>query len=179
MITTHDIEQGSPAWHEARAGKFTGSNADKLLSSFGAHEYAKAIEASFTGNFHTKRGHILEDEAIELYTTITKQDVKHCGFVTNSEYPDCLYSPDGLTDTHIIEVKCFAEKAHMAIFKGDIPRKVLAQVHFGMLICERKAGRLVIYNPDLQPQKAFKIIEIAYDQRIQDNFKRILQGAQT
>lgn len=70
MITTHQVQQGSDEWKEARVGKYTGSNAYKLLSSFGATEYAKAINDSFTGNFHTERGHILEEEAVDLYETI-------------------------------------------------------------------------------------------------------------
>lgn len=178
MITYNDTEQGTPEWIEARTGKFTGSNAYKLLSSFGAHEYAKALESNFDGNFFTKRGHLLESEAIELYEQITKSTVQHCGFVTNDSFPDCLFSPDGLTDTHIIEVKCFGETPHMAIYNGTIPMKILAQIHFGMMICEKQGGKLVIYNPKLEPKKAFKIIDIAYSEKIVNNFKRILGAVQ-
>lgn len=174
MITLHSVEQGSPEWLEARRGKFTGSNAHKLLSSFGAHEYAKAIEDSFTGNYYTARGHILEDEAIELYETISGDTVSHCGFVTNSLYPDALYSPDGLSDDHLIEVKCFGARPHLAIYNGDIPLKILAQIHFGMLITGKRAARLVIYNPELDDRMAFKIIDIAHNDNIANNFKRIL-----
>lgn len=177
MITLHDTVQGSDEWKQARLGKFTGSNAHKLLSSFGAHEYAKAIEDSFTGNYYTKRGHLLEDEALELYEKITKSTVMHTGFVTNDKYVDCLYSPDGLHDEYVIEVKCFGEKPHMAIYNGDIPMKVLSQVHFGMMICEKQAGRLVIYNPDLDAKLALKIIDVPFNQNIHNNFKRILEAA--
>lgn len=175
MITLHSLLQGSPEWHQARKGMFTGSNAHKLLGSFGASEYAKAIEQSFTGNFYTKRGHLLESECIEFYEAITKTSVATCGFVTNSKYPTALYSPDGLTDSLVVEVKCFNEKEHMKIYNGDIPLKVLAQVYFGMMICEKKAAHLVIYNPSLEAKDALKIIPIKYNKAIADNFKRILQ----
>lgn len=174
MIKLHDIEQGSAEWLEARKGKFTGSNAYKLLGSHGANEYAQAIEGSFKGNFYTKRGHILEDEAIELYEAITKQRVTHTGYVTNTDYPDCLYSPDGLLAGDVIEVKCFGEKPHMKIINGDIDIKILAQIHFGMMICGKKAAQLVIYNPELAPELALKIIPIKFNRNIQNNFKRIL-----
>lgn len=174
MITEHQILQGSDEWHEARRGKFTGSNAYKLLGSFGASEYAKAIQDSFKGNFFTKRGHILEDEAIELYETIKRTAISRIGFVTNDLYPSCLYSPDGLTPTLVIEVKCFNPAAHMKIAGGEIPMKILAQIHFGMLICERQAAQLIIYNPDIDAGDALKIIDIKFNKAIADNFKRIL-----
>lgn len=176
-ITLHrDIEQGSPEWLAARDGKFTGSNAYKLLSSFGAGDHAKSETSDFTGNFYTKRGHLLEDEALEVYEAVTKDSVEHCGFVTNDRFPSCLYSPDGLTASHVIEVKCFGNKPHLAIWEGDIPLKILAQIHFGMLVCERQAARLVIYNPKLPPAQAFKYIEIANDPRIAQRFLNILEG---
>ena len=177
MIAEHQVTQGSEAWLQARIGRFTGSNAYKLLGSFGASEYAKAIEQSFKGNFYTKRGATLEPQAIELYERITKTKVSTCGFVTNSKYPTALYSPDALTDTLVIEVKCFNEQGHSDIAKGDIPLKVLAQIYFGMLITERKAAHLVIYNPDLDAKDAFKIIPIKYNPAIQANFRRILNTA--
>lgn len=187
MVTTHDVIQGSDEWHTARRGRYTGSNAHKLLGSFGATEYAKAVQDSFKGNFYTKRGHVLESGAIDLYEMITKEQVQTCGYVLNDKYPNALYSPDGLTDTHVIEVKCFNVIEHLKIYDGNVPLKILAQIYFGMLICERKKGRLVIYNPDFaketlngipninyDPKLAFKVIEIKYDTAILNNFKRIL-----
>lgn len=175
MITIHDdIEQGTEAWHQWREGKYTGSNADKLLNSGADREYAKAKRSSFSGNFYTKRGHLLEPEAIELYEAITKRKVGRPGFVSNSDFSDCIYSPDGLCDDRTIEVKCFNETSHMKIYNGETPLKVLAQCHFGMLICDKKFCDLVIYNPSLDPKEAFKIITIKRDKNVDNNFKRIL-----
>ncbi len=173
-ITIHEnIEQGSDEWHQLRAGKFTGSNADKLLK-FGTIDYSLTEKGTFRGNFWTKRGHILEAEAIDLYQQIFGTVVTTAGFVTNSRYPLCGYSPDGLTDTKVIEVKCFDEKAHMAIYNGEIPFKILAQIHYGMFICGRRAADLIIYNPNLKTEQAFKVIPIRANRAIQANLKRIL-----
>lgn len=174
MITIHEVIQGTPEWHALRGGKYSGSNAYKLLGSFGANEYAKAIEQSFKGNFYTKRGHILEPEAIEFYEKITSVPVGRPGLVSNSAYPTAVYSPDGLTSDRVIEVKCFNEVEHMKIYNGDIGIKVLAQIHFGLMICEKKAAHLVIYNPSLDAKRALKIIDIKYNKAIADNFRRIL-----
>jgi hypothetical protein len=173
-IKIHAIAQGTPEWLELRAGKYTGSNADKLLR-FGAIDYALTEQSDFKGNFYTKRGHILEDEATELYEKITGKIVNSVGFVTNDKYISCGYSPDGICGETLIEVKCFNTVKHMQMINGDIPFKVEAQIHFGMLICELKKANLIIYNPEIEnPKDAFKIITIKAKKSIQDNLKRIL-----
>jgi hypothetical protein len=76
----------------------------------------------------------------------------------------------------------------MKMYRGEIPLKVLAQCHFGMLICGKKICDLVIYNPDFakrmlddgsinpdyNPKYALKIITIRWKPSIAANFRRIL-----
>lgn len=182
MITIHEVEQGTDEWQEIREGLYTGSNAHKLLDHHSkvkiidgvASPYALTEITGFSGNFHTKRGHILEDEAIELYEQIKKVKVDRPGFVTNSKFPNCGYSPDGLRDDRTLECKAFNEDKHMKMFNGEVPLKVLAQCYFGMLICGKKICDLIIYNPDLEAVKAFKVITIRWNPKIAANFRRIL-----
>lgn len=173
MITQHAVQQGSEEWQQIRAGKYTGSNAHKLLR-YGAIDYALTEAGAFGGNFYTKRGHVLEDEAIELYEQIYGRQVERPGFITNDKYTICGYSPDGVDDQILLEVKCFNQKRHMTIYKGDIPLEILAQIHFGLMITELKQARLLIYNPDLEIPFAFKAIDIKSNRNIQANFKRKL-----
>lgn len=175
LVTIHDVGQGTDAWHKLRSGLYTGSNAWKLLK-YGAIDYALTQQSSFSGNYFTKRGAALEPECIELYEAIAKSHVQRPGFVTNSDFPTAGYSPDGLTDNTLIEVKCFNEKRHLAIYDGGVPFEIQAQIYFGMLLTEFKKAKLLIYNPDLEdPKKCFKIIDIPYNRNIQNNFKRILR----
>jgi hypothetical protein len=185
MITEYDFEQGSPEWHNKRDGRYTGTGAEKLLSYSGqikvvdgvASNYALTEITGFGGNFYTRRGHVLEDRAIGLYQKITGHSIRRPGFVTNSKYPTCGYSPDGFDETLDIplEVKCFDENKHMTMFDGDVPVKVLAQIHFGQLIWQKRGARLLIYNPDIaDPFYCFKIIDIKYNRNIQNNFKQKL-----
>jgi hypothetical protein len=200
VIIYHDVEQGSEQWLIDRDGMFTGSNADKLLDHAKSKrivagivsKYAAAENLGFGGNFYTKRGHLLEDEALELTEVIDKTKIEHTGYVTNSLYPGCLYSPDGFTAKYLYEVKCFSEKAHLKILMGDIPLKILAQIHYGMTIMDKKAAKLVIYNPRFakrqikndhgelvdnplyDPSKAYSAIILKRDRDIHNNFKRIL-----
>lgn len=175
MVKVHQVEQGSEDWHELRAGKYTGSNAHKLLR-YGATRYALTEQSSFGGSFWTKRGHLLEEEAIELYERITHTIVDRPGFVTNDRFPRCGYSPDGLQSEPLLEVKCFDEPKHLQLIAGNIPLEIMAQVQFGMMICERKFSFLLPYNPKLEPKKAFKIIKIRANRTILNNFKRILSA---
>lgn len=186
MITFHYVEQGSEQWKIDRDGFYTGSNADKLLGSFGASEYAKAVNGSFSGNFWTRRGHLLEDEAVELYETITNTKIDRdenevkVGYIKNSKYPKSLYSPDGVPPIPILEIKCFNVDKHLELVRAktedDIPRKIRAQIHYGLTISERPYAHLVPYNPspDLSPEDQFRIITIKANRNIQANFRRIL-----
>ncbi|MBS4040375.1 MAG: YqaJ viral recombinase family protein [Flavobacteriales bacterium] len=198
VITFHDVEQGSPEWLEAREGMYTGSNADKLLNGIGDLEYAKARESSFGGNFWTKRGHLLESQAVKLYEKKNGVVVVTTGYVTNSLYPGCLYSPDGLPTDIVLEVKCFSKDKHLELYNAksvlNLPTKIVAQIHYGMLITGRRKAILLIFNPmfakkyfedengvktenpDYDPIKAYKEIVIRYDKDIADNFKRKITG---
>jgi hypothetical protein len=186
MITIHEIEQGSDEWQALREDLYTGSNAHKLLAHPNAmkivdgkpRKYALAEITGFGGNFWTKRGHMLEDEAIELYQQIkSDHKVGRPGFVTNDAFPDCGYSPDGDDETMeaTLEVKCFDEGPHMELIRGNINIKILAQIHFGLTLWERKLARLIAYCPRIEdPKLAFKIIDIKAKPSIKNNFKRIL-----
>lgn len=196
MITIHNLEQGSEEWQQIRKDLYTGTGAEKLLS-FSGHvkivngvvsAYALTEITGFSGNFFTKRGHILEEQAIKLYEKIKRVTVDRAGFVTNSRFPNCGYSPDGLRTDRTIECKAFGKEKHMEIFNGAIPLKVLAQCYFGMLICGKKICDLVIYNPDFakreledgspnpdyNPKYAIKIITLRHNPKIAANFKRKL-----
>lgn len=175
MITTYDVIQGTPEWLELRQGKYTGTSAEKLLKH-GATSYALTEASDFSGNFHTQRGHTLEEEAIELYEAIRHVTVERPGFITNDQFPKCGYSPDGLLTDLLIEVKCFSEAKHMEVYRGDIPLKIMAQVQFGLLICELPRANLIIYHPKLEPKYALKIIDIKANKAAHNNFRRILNG---
>jgi len=178
VITLHDVEQGSPTWFKLREGKYTGSGAYKLLTR-PKQDYFLDEDKDFKGNFFTERGHLLEPEAIHLFERIKKIDVLKIGFVTNDKYPDCGYSPDGLLSNAVIEVKSFMKPNHTELLKAQaetLPLKILAQVHFGMMICELPVAYLIAYNPKMQEVKdRLKIIEIKQKKSIINNFKRILE----
>lgn len=179
MITLHDVEQGSREWHALREGLYSGSGADKLLK-FGTIDYALSHMSGFGGTFWTRRGHLLEDEAVELYERIKDISVIRPGLITNDKYPDCAFSPDSIAGTILIEIKCFDEPEHMKLINAktvnDVPFKILAQVYFGLFVTELPLAHLVAYNPKMKKVKdRFKIIELKPKRSITANFRRILR----
>ncbi len=189
-ITYHDdIEQGSEAWLQGREGTFSGSIAYKLLSSFGAGTHALNTLTHWAGNEHTKRGHILEDEALEIYEAINGITVSRTGYVTNTKYPNCIYSPDAFVPDRNVEVKAFAPLNHLKLIKDPYKKMdAIAQAHFGQLITEKKLTDLIAYCPKpknwddkrdgmwLVPlDKMFVVIPIEHNPDIQAKFKRVLK----
>jgi hypothetical protein len=173
-INYHDVKQGSPEWFALRKGKVTASNADKLLLG-GKKQLLSLPEKKFSGNFYTQRGSALEPSAIALYEQITGTTVKTIGGISNDDYPDCWYSPDGYTDNRLIEVKCFQEAKHERA-RIETPFEVMAQMQFGMMVANKKVCDLVLYNPDIDdPTHCLYIVPIDYDERIIDHIRKKLK----
>lgn len=183
-----EIQQGTEEWQKLKDAKFSGSNAYKLLTSFGAGKHAMGSISEWGGNFATQRGHTLEDEAIELYNLVKGVTVKHTGLVTNDKYPFCVYSPDGYLPRRTIEVKCFFPKKHLETIKY-IDLKIKAQCYFGQMILEKGGTDLILYCPKpknwideidgefpVPVDKMLYIVRLPKDDAIINNFKRIVQA---
>ena len=174
MVVIHNITQGTPEWHKLRDGLYTGSNADKLLR-FGKIPYSQSSDTGFKGNYYTKRGHLLEDEAIKLYNEIRNVQGLRPGFVTNTRYRGCGYSPDDLLPDRTVEVKAFDKEMHLKMAKKP-SFKILAQCHFGKVICGVKLTDLLFYNPDMEQVKdRLIIVSVKYNQAIMSNIRRIIK----
>lgn len=175
MVTIHNINQGTDEWLAERVGKFTGSNAIKLLK-YGRTDKAR-VEAnpSFTGNYWTKRGQDLEPFAIAAYEMVKDVKVERPGFITNDDYPECLFSPDGIVGKTLIEVKCFGEKQHTAVNRRNIPDEILAQVHFGMIMAELEDAHLVLFSDEVDERHGLKIIPIKQDKKLIARLKNLME----
>lgn len=171
-----EIKQNSEEWLKAREGRVTGSIADNLLTR-GLDEALKQNYSHFRGNFYTQRGHILEEECIEIYEQIHGVKVGRPGMVLNDKFENAACSPDGIDSEWLLEVKAFSEKKHSEIVSvRTIPFKIMAQLQFNMMITELKKARLLLYNPDLDdPQLCYREIEVNANPAIQKNFKVILK----
>ena len=130
MFEFHDIAQNSDEWYAMRGGRFTSSNAGKIMANYGkafgepAKKYAvniaieqitgEPIPSTYT-NEHMQRGHDQEPLARMLYEQEFFCDVDNGGFFCN-EFIGC--SPDGLVDADgVIEIKSVIPSVHFANIK--------------------------------------------------------------
>lgn len=146
MIRYYHFDQRSEKWRKMREDKWSGSVAIKLLQ--GAK--TPPVSDPTYDNKYMQRGRILEPLAAEAYEKKTGHTMSHFGLVTNSKYPHACYSPDGIEDDMVDEIKCVNVEKHMAIGSGamPIPTEWVAQTHFGIVITELHKIRLILYNPD-------------------------------
>lgn len=177
MIKYYDkVEQTSDEWHSLREQyPLTGSTSYEFLLCRDPATYVLK-ENNFTGNKWTQRGHDLEGVARELLTRVTGLLVKETGFVTNTAYPFAGCSPDGFTDEHLVEIKCFSKERHLANAKTT-DAKITSQVQWNMLIMEKPLGILVFFCPDtsLKPEEQLIIKEVEPNERIQTNMKNRIE----
>lgn len=167
-----EIKQNSPEWLKEREKYVTGSVSDILLTQ-GVDAALRKNAEHFRGNFYTQRGHILEDECIEVYESIHGVKVDRPGMVRNDDFEGAACSPDGIDGIYLLEVKAFNEKRHNEIKSvNTIPMKIMAQLQFNMMICGLKESKLLLYNPDCdQPEDCYRELRVRANPRIQGNFK--------
>lgn len=159
----HDIEQGTPEWHELRRGVLTSTAIKTLITPTGkladndktrAHVYEVAAQR-ITGrtedtfmSFDMMRGHREEILARELYIK-HYAPVTECGFITNDKLGFLVgYSPDGLVgEDGLIEIKSAKAKIQVQrITDGVIPNEHYAQVQTGLWVSGREWCDFISYS---------------------------------
>lgn len=177
-------------WKEQRIGRFTASEIYKLLKSgkakdsfFGdtamtyIHEVVAEILSGVAKEATSKAmewGKFQEPFAIEAYRRATSKELEYHGtenpvFIEYGEYAGG--SPDGITDTHLLEVKCPFEGAnhvkHLLLTPETFPDKrpeYYAQVQFNMFLTNRDKAHFISFDPRMasEEQQLF-ILEIPYN----------------
>lgn len=201
------IEQGTQEWLNLRKGKVTCSNAMRLLAS-GVNacldENKRAAERiSPNGNSYAERGHVIEaesKEAFNRYIAPMNLRIMDCTFVTNSDYPNAGYSPDGLCcelndddPCAFIPLECkayndYVERNGKTVFVGkhlkavesldNVPLSARMQCQMEMMIMEADHVILMLSNPDCDDKsKAVKLWTIDRDEeviaRLQEKLKSV------
>jgi putative phage-type endonuclease len=165
----HDIEQGTPEWHELRAGKMTASMASKLITATGkiSTQYKGEIgrviaekldlqePETIQQTYWMERGVELEGQARAWLEVLWNQTVHQCGFISSDD-GYLGVSPDGYVmegDKLIpVEIKCGMPSTHISwLLSGELPAQHRAQVHFAMVVTGAPYAWFMSYNPDLAP----------------------------
>lgn len=165
MQIIRDLEQGSPEWHDLRAGIITMSEIQCLLvdgkgiAGFGtgAITYMNILIGeritgesadAFEGNKHTERGHELEPKARELYLAQTDLECDQVAIILNH---GCGYSPDSLVGSDgLNEIKTKLPKFQVDIILSDaVPNEHVAQCQGGLWLSDREWIDFVSYCPGM------------------------------
>lgn len=185
-------------WKEQRIGRFTASEIYKLLKSgkakdsiFGEtamtyiHEVAAEILTGEAEERTTKAmewGAFHEPAAMEAYRKQTGANVTYYGtenplFIEYGEYTGG--SPDGVTDTHLLEIKCpFKSANHVEnltltadTFPGIRP-EYYAQMQFNMFLSSMDKAHFISFDPRIasEEQQLF-ILEIPYNAEFVEKIK--------
>lgn len=151
IYSTDEVEQGSDLWLKLRSQYITGTDAYAVLRGTPIDKilFEKQHKKAWGGNYYTKRGHLLEEEAKTIYSEVY-EPTQDAGFITNDKYPLAGYSPDALIgEEGLGECKAFNEKRHLEVYESLDPH-IVAQVQFGLFVSERKWCDLILYNPEIE-----------------------------
>lgn len=173
MKIHNDIEQGTPEWHELRAGLLTASNAqaignaakglETVVLDTMARKHSSAEPESYT-NEHMERGNELEPTAIDMLEMQMDIKTQVVGFVTSDDgISGC--SPDRFIDDDegLVEVKCPSDVNFLKLMlagKAGVDKKYIWQMNHQMLVCERKYCIFLAYNPNFKESLIIHRFEI-------------------
>lgn len=201
MIIITNIEQGSEAWHNLRVGRITGTRFKDLMASDStkayndliydlANDIIKSDLDSLTSykSEAMQRGHLIEPIARKFYEDEFDTEVKEVGFVLmdeGAEFYDWVgISPDGLTESGGVEIKCPLDKAHLGyIIKGVVPSEYRWQVQGNMFVTKAESWDFLSYHPDMKPfilnVKANPKDQKAIAERLRATIKKVLEIVDT
>lgn len=164
--TTYDVEQGTFEWHQLKLGVLSASTAEALLvkgksdNNLGSGlltiikekiSEMLVIEPDFESwsTADAQWGIDTEPLARREFEKRNMRSVVEVGFVkVDGHYIG--FSPDFLIPEiqEGGEIKCFASKNHIEIVRsGVIPKKVIAQCQYSMMINGYNAWNVVFYDP--------------------------------
>jgi hypothetical protein len=183
-MITFNVEQGTPEWHQSRAGKITASMFSEVRKkmksgprkgkhSLAADQYAfrlaferrtgRVLGADQFDTWAMRRGRELETDARLAHEDAIDTLIQHCGFACTD---DELFgaSADGfIGDDGVAEYKCFVDPAKLKglLIDRDLSC-VMDQVQGQLWVTERGWAHFCLYVPDLRDE-ALTIFEVERD----------------
>jgi len=114
------------------------------------------------------RGQNLEALVIKQVEAIRNIKIKKAGLFLRKDIPIFGASPDGITDTHCVEVKCPSKEKTRELYEKDgiIKKKFLAQLQLQMYITNRAKGLFCIASPNFEVNKEVSIFEVQLDKEM-------------
>ena len=183
------IEQGSPEWHQLRAGKFTGSrfaeviavnkktggklkSYDDLIWELAAERLTGTQDAGIDA-YALRWGREVEPYARQAYEAATGHFVDQVVFVTHPDHPFAGASPDGLVgDDGGLEMKSPKNSViHLQRFDTGVPEEFIPQIQGCMWVTGRAWWDFVSYDARLPAEYQVYVQRIARDEAFIDQME--------
>lgn len=172
-------QASSDLWFEMRYGRVTASKAHEAAQC--RTQNGSLVEEIFGAKLlietdAMKRGKVLE-EIVRKEVEIKKQiSIKPSGLYLSASCPFFGASPDGVTETHVIEIKCPSKSATVSKYykDGSLGKQYLAQIQTQMLLTGKEKGFFCVAHADFEVSKEVDVYEVLYDKSYcQDLFVKI------
>lgn len=176
-----EVEQGTDAWLNLRAGRITASEAGALLTplfkirtgEMPATYLAKKLAEKWIGrplpdedfnSVPTEFGSILEQFARPYFEMVTGLPSEKAPFITTDD-DLCGCSPDGIINSKEgLEIKCPGHKKHTKnLLGGVLPEDHVIQVQFSLFVTGFEVWHFMSYRHDMPPL----ILKIERDEKAQ------------
>ena len=176
------MDQRSPEWFSARAGKVTASSIYKVMArtktGWGADRanyHAQLVAERLTGvtaesfsNAAMQWGADTEPQARAMYSLEADGPVIEAGFLDHPEIAFSGASPDGLVaDAGMVEIKCPNTATHIATLTGaPIDRKYLYQMQWQMACAGREWCDFASFDPRLPAEMQLHVRRVERDSEL-------------
>lgn len=182
IIERLQIQSNTPEWFAARLGKFTASNAHLLMQTGRSkeHPFTQSALSYIMQNVAEIISDVPPMEASssslswgQLYENEARQQLPfpvETGYCYSME--DYAFgTPDGETESHIIEIKCpYNSVGHLQnlliedaeMLKKERP-EYYWQMQMNMFLADKNAAWFVSYDPRMKENSRLKILEVDAD----------------
>ena len=181
-FTTEDriaVQQGTPEWHQLRAGKVTASRVADILAktktgpSASRQNYlielaiqrTTGIIAESYSNAAMEWGTQTEPQARVAYEVNTNNFVDQVAFIDHPNIAWFGCSPDGLvSDRGLVEIKCPNSATHWEYFKSkEPPKKYFIQMQAQMAVTGRDWCDFISFDPRMPDRSQLLIVNVPKD----------------
>lgn len=175
------IEQGSPEWHQLRAGKATASRIADILRK-GRNGSVSASRERYLGELVAERltgvvqqgfksadmewGNATEEDARNAYAFFHSATLHPVAFVDHPTLAMSGASPDRLVgDDGLLEIKCPATHTHIATLRGEkIDADYQTQMQWQMACTGRAWCDFASYDPRMPQEMRLHVRRVSRDE---------------
>lgn len=176
------IEQAdTPLWFEMRYGRITASRIHQAsrCKTLGGSLVDSIMGKRSGWSFAMQRGNDLEGQVFAVLKKemfLQGHKVKQCGLFLDATLPHFGASPDGISDTFVVEIKCPANSRTFAEYTdvNKIQPKYYGQIQLQMHITKRKKALLGVADLNFERNRKVVKVWIDYDEEYTNS---LIQGA--